>query len=310
MAAPDLPHLLVVPDGVGPDDVAALVVSRFPDAADGGEAGVSCAVEIEPGIVVDGPWRADVPGLPDWAAACYRLVAPEQRGAPVPPELRGRGDLLDAFADGEPFGQEREMLELGLAAARRLGGVVRTSSGAVLVPPPLPDLLVFGETWLHPDALVHVLAPHLPGLHLPVEPAGSLPPDARTGASLLRDDGERRWLHAEADAYDAAALQDPDVTESYGVVATDPDGTIWSVAVEAAVVVPPVLAGRVDAGAILYELRVHASAGPPPHAVARVDAAARALQVAVGGHVVDDDGFLVDLGLEQATRPGTDAPVD
>lgn len=288
-------HLLVVPDGVTPADVEALVLSRFPSepAPDGA---AHLAMVPLPGCRVEGPSPLTA-GMPAWAAAAYVLEAPEERGAPVPPALRGRGDLLDAFADGEPTGRERELLELGLALARRLGGALLSSTNMLLIPPPQPDLLLYSEVWLHPDALVHVLAPHLPGVALPAEPepAGELPGDAVTGASLLQED-ERLWLHAEADAFDEAALDQPDVTESYGVLATEPEA-VWSVAVEAAVNVPVVLAGQLPGGAIVYELRCYPSGQDHPrNAVERLDAATRALLDAVGGLVVDDDGFLVDLG--------------
>src|SRR5690606_40081967 len=129
--------------------------------------------------------------------------------------------------------------------------------------------------WLDPDALVHVLEPHLPGLELqPENPAAVLPPDAVTGAPVLADESERRWWHAEADAYDAAALEEPDVTEAYGAHASRADGTIFSVTVEAAVGVPVVLSGRDWAGAILYEIRCHPAGGvdgqPPADAAERI----------------------------------------
>ncbi|WP_420112902.1 hypothetical protein [Pseudactinotalea sp.] len=290
-------HLLLVPDGVTPSDVQALVLSRFPsEVLDDG--GVRLSIDVLPGCMVEGPAPAPVADAHAWPQA-YLLTAPEQRGAPVPEELRGRGGLLAAFADGEPTGHEREMVELGLAMARRLGGALRTSTGALLTPQARPDLLLYTDVWLHPDALLHVLAPHLPGVALHGdEQAGSphAPPDAVTGTSLLTDEGERRWLHAEADAYDAAALAEPEVTDSYGVLAADPDGTIWSVAVEAAMGVPPALAGLLPAGTMLYELRCYPTDETDESAaVERLDAATAALLDVAGGYVVDDDGFLVNL---------------
>jgi len=291
-------HLLVVPDGVTATDVEALVLSRFPEASVQG--GDRLLVEVLPGCAVDGPWPPPPLPLPDWVASVYRLVAPEQRGDPVPPELRGRGDLLDAFADGEPVADERQLVELALAVARRTGGGLRVSGadGMLLVPTALPDLLVYGEVWLEPDALLHVLEPHLPGVVVQGGTAAAVPPDAVTGAPLLQDEAERRWWHAEADAYDAAALEEPQVSESYGVEAPAADGAVYTVAVEPAPTLPVVLGGREWTGPIVYEVRCYA--GPsgtlPADAVARVDAAARAVLAAVDGQAVDDDGFLVDLG--------------
>lgn len=289
-------HLLVVPDGVAPADIDALVRSRFPEA-DSHDDGGRLTIAVLPGCVIDGPWAPSGPDLPGWADVVYRLQAPTQRGPAVPPELRGRGDLLDAFADGEPVAEERQLIELGLAIARRIGGAFRASGpdGMTLASPPRPDLLLYSEVWLHPDALVHVLEQHLPGIALQPEPGrGELPADAVFPPSLVTDEGERLWLHAEADAYDAAALAEPAVTESYGALTTI-DGALFAVTVGAAGHVPVVLAGLSWTGVILYELRCYAD--PPPSSAAdRLDAAARAILAAAPGQVVDDDGFLVDLG--------------
>src|SRR5690606_41762701 len=83
-------------------------------------------------------------------------------------------------------------------AARRTGGGLRVSGadGMLLVPTALPDLLVYGEVWLEPDALLHVLEPHLPGVVVQGGTAAAVPPDAVTGAPLLQDEAERRWWHA------------------------------------------------------------------------------------------------------------------
>jgi len=289
-------HLLVLPDGVDPADVEALVLSRFPESAVSRSAD---RVRLEPvlGCAVSGPWAAPAQLVPGWAAAVFTLEAPVQRGPAVPRELQGRGDLLDAFADGEPVGRERELIEFGLAAARRLGGAIRASgSGMLMTPDHRVDLVVYSPVWLHPDALVHVLERHLPGVSMPAVDAGAaLPADAVTGRRLIQDEGERRWLAAEAAAYDAAALEEVDVTESYGAVARA-DDAVFSIAVEAARGVPVVLSGIDLAGLIIYELRCYTDGSPTAAAVARLDAAGRALVAAVGGHVVDDDGFLVDLG--------------
>lgn len=290
-------HRLVLPDGVAPADVEALAVSRFP-----GEVG-----RVDPhrlvlphGIAIVGPGPVEEPLLPRWAALGYAFEVAPERGDPVPPELRGRGGLLDAFADGEPLGAERVAIELALAMARRLGGAVQTADGALLRVEPAVDLVLYSEVWLHPDALVHVLQPVLPGIALQgAEPRTPLPADAVVGLrSLIEDEGTRRWLHAEAAAFDAAALAEPPVTESYGALVRSPDGAVHSVVVDAATTVPPVLGDRDWSGVMTYELRCHPAPDRPvpADAGALVDAAAAALLAAIGGVVVDDDGFLVDLG--------------
>lgn len=299
-------HLLLLPAGVGPADVEALTSSRFPEGRIGDADRGRVRFEVFAGAAVEGPWAPPegiLVVLPTWVESVYRLEVRPERGGPVPFELRGRGGFLDAFAGGEPLGDERQLLELAMAIARRLGGAVRAAGpdGALVVPSPLADLLVYTDVWLHPDALVHVLAPHLPGLGLPSIPDGPqpLPPDAVISApDLLADEGRRRWLHAEADAYDAAALAEPEVTEAYGATANLSDGSVVSVTVEAVPGVPVVLAGHPWDAVICYELRCYPSEPGrdlPADAVELVDGAARALLASVGGRAVDDDGFLVDL---------------
>lgn len=290
-------HRLVLPDGVAPADVEALAVSRFPGEVRRADPQ---QLALPHDIAILGPQPVDEPLLPRWAALGYAFDVAVERGDPVPAELRGRGGLLDAFADGEPIGAERVAIELALAMARRLGGAVQTADGAVLRAEPSADLVLYSEVWLHPDALVHVLQPVLPGIALQGEERRTpLPPDAVVGLrSPIADDGARRWLHAEAAAFDAAALAEPPVTESYGALLRSPDGAVYSVVVDAALTVPPVLGDRSWSGVMTYEVRCHpAPENPvPADAAGRIDTAAAALLTAIGGVVVDDDGFLVDLG--------------
>jgi hypothetical protein len=305
-------HLLVVPDDVAPDDVEALAMSRFP-----GAGAAPDGVGLAPGARLVGPWSAPrVPelGMPPWPHHVYLTHAPRQRGAAVPRELRGRGDLLDAFADGEPVGLEREVVDFLLAAARRLGGAVRVEGrfGLVLTPPPRPDLVLYSGSWLEPARLVEVLAPQLPGLAVP-EAAASPRPRVPLHAPAEMDEAERRWLHAEADAYDAAALAGSgEEVPGYGATVDAEDGSVFSVAAEPVAQVPLVVtpSAWASAGAYCYEIRHHAAEPDPsatrprgvdlrtPRAVDPVpviDAAALALHDVVGGEVVDDDGFLVAL---------------
>src|SRR5699024_4757744 len=143
--------------------------------------------------------------VPAWVRHVVAFEAPTERGGAVPPELRVAGGILAAFPAGEPIGLERETLEHAMAFARRLGGAVRTSTGRVVAAPPAPDLLLFSDTRLDPEAARAALAPFVqaraddapsPG------PRPSLPQVVDHGL----DEGHRRWLHAEADAFDAHAL--------------------------------------------------------------------------------------------------------
>ena len=309
-------HLLAVAGDVAAEEVEALALSRYP-AAVRSELDV---LTLATGVHLSGPFSLDSGahrelGLPRWVAGIYLLTAPPQRGGPVPAELAATGGLLAAFADGEVVGTEREALELLLAMGRRLGALVRTSTGHLIEPEEWAgvDLTVYAPVWLYPDALVHVLTPVLPG----VQPlTDTQPPDAPVPPATRRpqgvpelDDGERAWLHAEADAYDAHALAQPEVLEAYGALWRYPSGGVITASVEAAEVIPPVLAGLdwSGEGVLTYELRWHPAddqqwqRDPVPSALRsecadareRIEAAARAVLTAAGGQATDDDGFLV-----------------
>lgn len=309
-------HLLAVADDVAPEEVEALALSRYPESVrtESDVLTLATGVHLSGPFLLDGGAHRDL-DLPAWTAGLYLLTAPLQRGGPVPAELAATGGLLAAFADGEVTGTEREALELLLAMGRRLGAVVRTSTGHLIEPEEWAgvDLTVHAPVWLYPDALVHVLTPVLPGVQAltDTQPAeGPVPPvTGRPQGVPELDDGERAWLHAEADAYDAHALAEPEVLEAYGTLWHYPSGGVITVSVEAAEVIPPVLTGLdwTGEGVLAYELRWHPAddqqwhRDPVPAALRaecadareRIEAAARAVLEAAGGQATDDDGFLV-----------------
>jgi len=318
LAAPR--HLLVLSAEVSPEEVEALAVSHFDDA---GWVAPS-SLRLTGDALLTGPWRVDddvraALDLPSWAASAMLLRCPVQRGGAVPPELRGLGGLLDAFPEGEPVGLERRALDHLLAQARRLAGALRVAgTGTVLVPDPASavDLTVHTTVWLEPEACLKVLAPVLPGIatdeevdpptHVPSLDVGVAPQRAAAVAEL--DEGERAWLHAEADALDEAVLSQPQVLDGYACAAPVPGGLV-EVGVAGSEHTPLVLRGEPWArgGVISYEVRWRpddpaTALGPrPPLALRRqreqvarlVERVTLALHAAVGGAIVDDDGFLV-----------------
>lgn len=307
-------HLLLVGPGIDPGDVEALALSRFPGASRRDED----TIDLIPGAWLTGPWLLDddsraALGLPEEAQEAYLARAPVLRAGPVPQELRGLGGLLDAFAEGTPEGDEADVVEFLFAVARRLGGALRAGgSGMVLVPDPAPfvDLIVHSAVWLEPEALQVVLGEVLPGLELltstGLAPLPMPPPTPEELSEAER--AERSELHARADAFDAAALAAQQVHESYGALWHFGDDGVISVQVEATDVVPPVLLG-VDwagQGLLSYYLRWYPAAvevgeeepAVPEQVRTLIEDSAAALLIAVGGVVADDDGFLVDLGLD------------
>lgn len=320
-------HLLVVGDGVAPQDLEALTLSRFPGASRRDEH----TLDLLPGAWLTGPWTIDDTarerlGLPAEASTAYLARSPVDRAGPVPEELRGIGGLLDAFADGTPEGIEGEVVQFLHAVARRLGGGLRVGgSGSLVVPDPdqLVDLIVYSPIWLEPDALQVVLEPVLAGIDvLPRVPQVVLPQAPEPDGELSSD--RHRELHSRAEAFDAAALTAPTVLEGYGALWRFPDDGVISVHVEEVDVVPLALreVGWADRGLLSYAVRWYPAedddpGGPdergergdsgepdepdepepttPGQARATVEAAAAALHAAAGGSIADDDGFLVEL---------------
>lgn len=312
-------HLLLLAEEVGACELEALTLSRVHQVYRPDERTLAWSGAV----TCTGP-RAPEPmdGVPAWVHHVVEFAVPVERGGPIPPELRTAGGILAAFPDGEPVGLERETLELVTAFARRLGGAVRTSTGRIVSAPPIPDLLLFSDVWLTPEAARSALAPFIAARMddgAPPAPVPSVPQVVEHGL----EEGHRRWLHAEADAFDEHALAGPQPpNESYSVHAPQADGGLVVLTVDEAVATPIVVAGAAWAGSRTYVYEVRYYAPPPqvepsieevgdwlaaqeesladPAVVAVIENCAWAVRSALGGPdravVCDDDGFLVDLG--------------
>lgn len=325
-------HLLVVDDDVAAQEVEALARSWFPRPAWVADH----ALQLSGDAVLTGPWTVSPEDraalrLPDEDAVAYLLRCPVQRGGPAPSELAGAVGLSEAFEAGLPVGLEADVLAFLLAAARRLGGALRVAgSGMVLRPDPASEvnLWVHSPVWLEPEALVAVLQPTLPGLRLAMEldehavaPAPAETPDVGgEDPERVLDEGERAWLHAEAAAFDEAALAQPQVFEAYGAVADLGEDGLLEVAVEGEEVIPLALRGLdwTHGGVVSYLVRwwpaqegALAVPDPGPELLAArararrlVERAAVALHDAAGGEVTDESGFLVDPATFEPDQQG------
>jgi hypothetical protein len=323
-------HLLVVGADVSREEVEALALSWFPRAAALGEHAILLADDA----VLTGPWTVSdgdrrALRLPAHATQVYLLRCPVQRAGPPPPELVDPAGLSGAFRSGMPFGLEAESVTFLLAAARRLGGALRVAgSGSVLAPDPDAEvnLWVYSPVWLDPDALVAVVAPVLPSFGLamelgepivpptppasPGEPGDASDGDRPPGVADGLEAGARAWLHAEAAAFDAAALAEPPTLAAFGGVAQLGEDGMIEVTVEGEELVPLVLQGLdwAQDGVITYAVRwwptdPAAQYAPDPGEAFRaararvralVERTVRAVHAAVGGEVADESGFLVD----------------
>ncbi|GMA32742.1 hypothetical protein [Litorihabitans aurantiacus] len=305
-------HLLLLAGDVEPDELETLVLSLVvgarwttpPSATLPGVLDLLPDADRHSRATLTGPWAADAArdalGLPEWAETVVVVDVDPERSAPAPALAGGYGDLLDAFGLTHPEGLERQVLDVVHACARRLAGAVRTSTGVLLEPHPdsAVDLVVHAPTWLDPEALAHVLEPALPGLEL------------MPGADAAAAEGHH------LDGYGA----------SWTDVRTSNDGeddgaAHLAIDVEAAEVLPPALrtAAWTSGGVLSYAVRwaehdrtPTARAGLRRRAGirARIGRAALALHEAVGGAILDEDGFLVapeQLAQELANDPRTPA---
>ncbi|WP_098467865.1 hypothetical protein [Serinibacter salmoneus] len=189
-------HVLAVDHEVADDELETLLLSLVLDAQwDPAPApGAPGTMDLLPLPAVDathelpapgereraavvGPWSLNGEArrrlaLPDWANTAYLVeVATDRSPLPAPPLPLGYGALLDAFGPHHPRGVEKQVLDVAHACARRLGGALRTTTGVVIVPDPgsAVDHAVHAPVWLEPVALRHVLAPALPGLQVHVD---------------------------------------------------------------------------------------------------------------------------------------------
>ncbi len=225
-------HLLVLPAGTDPQQVAARLRDRVPEADLAGHGRAA----VGRGSAVIGPLgRADAARARQAGhrrAVVYALVAPVQREDPPAPGAADPDGLHRAFPEGLPWQEEGHVLDLGLALARRFGGSVLTASGYRLTPEPdtLVDLTVYSPYALDVDRLLEVVRRVLPTAWAATAGQDWAGPDAPTDDAPTDDaptddaptddaptDDALAALHERADRADRAALQAPDELDAYAV---------------------------------------------------------------------------------------------
>ncbi|GEK22045.1 hypothetical protein [Cellulomonas xylanilytica] len=268
-------HILALPPDVAADEVEVLAISRFANArweetpqdvlqprgiigpmtAALGIRAVGAAT-VPPRTLrlarlstLNGPFRMETGdavslGLPATSTLAYILVCPRERGEKPYPG-GDRDGLKRAFPDGMPIREEERVLQWMVAAARRLGGSVRTGgSGTVLTPDvdSAIDLTVLSDSWLEPEDALRVVQSVLPRARLSeaasgtwtgpqpgvgrdagaqpgwVAEAGGRGLSAALDQHGVTDEVERRRLMDEAAAYDELMLAVPPAPEAFGVL--------------------------------------------------------------------------------------------
>ena len=271
-------------------------------------------------------------GLLELKTDAYLAGVPALRGKPVPQWLQDRDPLWDAFREGGPEGLELEVLQGLRRMARRLAGALRFSTGPIIVPDPdsAVNLRVLSEIWLEPAACLQVVQRALPiatvlmgneteqtqrrSGHNPVqlttpEQRANYDPDglrSRIQSGVSAD--ERAWLHAEAEAYDEAAMSMPMMVDAYAIAADVTQKSAVHVVVQGETALPPAL-GHTEDGCVSYAISwiapdititeenklKRAMRLDRLTVIDAIEAVARELSEATRGVIIDEDDFVVSL---------------
>jgi hypothetical protein len=275
-------HLLVLPEGVAPDEVEVLAASRFlsarwerPPRVPSGRRATGAARGAVPaataGVLrlgrlstLTGPYALEPGqvarwGLPTDVRVAWVVDCPRERA--TSPAFGGdRDGLRRAFGTAGPVREELRVVQWLVAVARRLGGALRVDGGVVLEPEmdAALDLAVLTHRWVEPgdvlaaarrvDSRARLDEPAAPapvaGRATPQETGAALVARDRVGAGVT-DPDERRRLHAEGDAFDAHMRENPPPSEAFGLqIDLGVDGiVVVEVAVEAE---PPMVLAALD----------------------------------------------------------------
>lgn len=325
-------HLLAVDEDVQPQEIDILAEQVWNDCSRLGPG----LLELTKEAFLTGPWHLTPEavvglGLPLNLKFAYLASVPALRGDPVPPELRGSDPMWDAFPDGAPENLELEVL-LGLRRmARRLAGALRFSTGPIIVPDPdsAVSMRVLSEVWLDPTACLQVVQEVAPTAVLldegkssddaprsrreviltTAEERANYDPDglrSRIQSDLSPD--ERAWLHAEAEAYDEAAMSMPAIYDAYAISIDVPPLSAVNLVVQGTTAIPHALGHKED-GCVSYSLEwitgdmTLTQENKPKRAyrlnrlevIETIETVAKAIADATYGAILDQDDFVVSL---------------
>lgn len=254
-------HRLQLPRSTDPQDVLTMVRNVRPEA------------RLEDGAILLGDGTRMVADEGRRGAGRWTLQAPISR------ETRDEGELPDArgyhraFPEGVPSGSERDLLDLAWSLARRLDGAVVTADGIRLEPHPcsVRDLAVVSPYALAPESLIELLCAVEPTIVLDEVPEGV----------------ETAGYAATVDAQEAGLLI---VEVSRSPRHTGLRELDWmDEAVEYVIRHEPVDDAEED-----MDLPDPATAARWVEVYRRIGRLAAELHEAIGGYVLDAEGFLVD----------------
>ncbi|MDR2347975.1 MAG: hypothetical protein LBD90_05055 [Bifidobacteriaceae bacterium] len=318
-ALADTHHVLALAGDIEAEELAILAATRWKRVEQAlGEIGLSRYSSLFGPYTVGAALGATL-GLPRGLHQAWIANTLTERGDPPFPGALDPTGISRAFPTGLPLREERRVVEFLVAAARRLGGVVRFfGSGLMVAPVPdgALDLSVFSSVWLEPEAALATGRSVVPRFQLAIDwhaftPAEQ-PPVAETlghpGYGL--DPARRAEVLADAAAGDAAALASEPSLDRFALTANlGPAGTL---VIEISGVSQPPGALRdvpwAAEGAVQYAVRwiplepknLLMEFPPAGHCQTRTQMAnllagvARVIYQTVGGEVLDSDGFPID----------------
>lgn len=251
-------HILLLPRTAHPDDVLALVQTKFPDVItnDEGELIVGRYTTISgpeytsvtdedadstDTMLLSGASRPPSPSV-HWPVA-YVITCPYDRGDAPEPGFSDPHGIYRAFPQGIPERAEERMINLMLAIARRLDGAVLVGdSGVLLVPDPdgAIDMHVWAEYWLDPDDLLTVTQKVVPTAYLTLDGPEWTGPSAEAAIDMARGTDEMtpeqvQELHDFSDQFDHARMNEAQVLDGYAVainVGDNSEGGVIEVGVD------------------------------------------------------------------------------
>lgn len=316
-------HLLLLSEEVEPDELEALAISVWEGA---GWAGPGM-LRLGGGASLQGPWRIDTQARAALGTAsdlhqAWVLLCTPQRGIAPKPELLSVDEWAEAFPRGIPVGIEFKVLLTLRRMARRLAGSVRIAgTGHVFAPDPdsAVNLSVYSPRWLSPEQLLDLLRPDFPeaidsrDVPMGAETERRLSPrEVERVAAVRRDlDPLPEEITRAIEEARRTASRSPQVVDGYAVMA--PAGNRSEFMLEVHRVPRPPQALRWESwtkGVIVeYALRWMPAGGMETpvtgltrtarlerlRSTASIEKAAALVVAAVGGAVIDEDGFLVAL---------------
>lgn len=316
-------HLLLLSDEVEPDELEALAISVWEGA---GWAGPGM-LRLGGGAALQGPWRIDAAtrgrlGTAADLPQAWVLLCTPQRGTAPKPDLLEVDEWAQAFPLGMPVGIEFKVLLTLRRMARRLAGTVRVAgTGHLFAPDPdsAVNLAIYSPRWLSPEQTLDLLHGEFPE----AIDSRDVPPARETERRLSPREVERvaavsrdleplpeEIVRAIAEARRKAA-ESPQVVDGYAIMA--PAGNRSEFMLEVHRVPRPPQALRWESwtkGVIVeYTLRWMPAGGMETpvtgltrtarlerlRSTASIERAAALVVGAVGGAVIDEDGFLVAL---------------